>query len=144
MNKLFWVFWTLPLLVFIVFFFHPGDKLSFSSPPFVFTDSKDKALCHLCVPKGPLTAPLNLRVSDIESTQVTLHWDPVTRSSIMGELKEYKVCLLWRQYGIRDFEYRLYLLTYSMYILYFIGTIHCWYTTDNKRTTMTLRFQLIQ
>ncbi|CAB1434807.1 unnamed protein product [Pleuronectes platessa] len=29
----------------------------------------------------PLTAPLNLRVSDIESTQVTLHWDQVTRSS---------------------------------------------------------------
>lgn len=40
---------------------------------------------------GPLTAPLNLRVSDIESTQVTLHWDSVTRGSMMGELKEYKV-----------------------------------------------------
>uniref|UniRef100_A0AAQ4QPU1 Neurofascin n=1 Tax=Gasterosteus aculeatus aculeatus TaxID=481459 RepID=A0AAQ4QPU1_GASAC len=39
----------------------------------------------------PLTAPLNLRVSDIESTQVTLHWDSVTRGSMMGELKEYKV-----------------------------------------------------
>ncbi|XP_076022370.1 neurofascin [Genypterus blacodes] len=39
----------------------------------------------------PMEAPLNLRVSDIESSQVTLHWEPVTRSSIMGELKEYKV-----------------------------------------------------
>uniref|UniRef100_A0A669ERU4 Neural cell adhesion molecule L1 n=1 Tax=Oreochromis niloticus TaxID=8128 RepID=A0A669ERU4_ORENI len=39
----------------------------------------------------PTTAPLNLRVSDIESTQVTLHWDPVTSDTIMGELKEYKV-----------------------------------------------------
>ncbi|KAM3872001.1 neurofascin [Diretmus argenteus] len=43
----------------------------------------------------PLTAPLNLRVSDIESTEVTVHWDPVSRSSIMGELKEYKV-YFWR------------------------------------------------
>ncbi|XP_032438721.1 neurofascin isoform X2 [Xiphophorus hellerii] len=43
----------------------------------------------------PIAAPLNLRVSDIESTQVTLHWDPVTRESIMGELKEYKV-YYWR------------------------------------------------
>lgn len=42
---------------------------------------------------GPLTAPLNLRVSDIESNQVTVHWDPVARNSIMGELKEYKVCV---------------------------------------------------
>uniref|UniRef100_A0A8D3DLU9 Neural cell adhesion molecule L1 n=1 Tax=Scophthalmus maximus TaxID=52904 RepID=A0A8D3DLU9_SCOMX len=43
----------------------------------------------------PLTAPLNLRVSDIESTQVTLHWDLVTRNSIKGELKDYKV-YYWR------------------------------------------------
>lgn len=43
---------------------------------------------------GPLTAPLNLRVSDIESNQVTVHWDPVSRNSIMGELKEYKVCMI--------------------------------------------------
>uniref|UniRef100_A0A3B4VEW3 Neural cell adhesion molecule L1 n=1 Tax=Seriola dumerili TaxID=41447 RepID=A0A3B4VEW3_SERDU len=43
----------------------------------------------------PLTAPLNLRVSNIESTQVTVHWDSVTRGSIMGELKEYKV-YYWR------------------------------------------------
>uniref|UniRef100_A0A3Q1J5G3 Neural cell adhesion molecule L1 n=1 Tax=Anabas testudineus TaxID=64144 RepID=A0A3Q1J5G3_ANATE len=43
----------------------------------------------------PLTAPLNLRVSDIQSTQVTVHWDPVARNSIMGELKEYKL-YYWR------------------------------------------------
>ncbi|TDH10291.1 hypothetical protein EPR50_G00073480 [Perca flavescens] len=43
----------------------------------------------------PLTAPLNLRVSDIESTQVTLHWDSVTRGSMMGALKEYKA-YYWR------------------------------------------------
>uniref|UniRef100_A0A8C6VXE9 Neurofascin n=1 Tax=Nothobranchius furzeri TaxID=105023 RepID=A0A8C6VXE9_NOTFU len=43
----------------------------------------------------PLAAPLNLRVSDIESTQVTIHWDTVARESIMGELKEYKV-YYWR------------------------------------------------
>uniref|UniRef100_H3D4T4 Neural cell adhesion molecule L1 n=1 Tax=Tetraodon nigroviridis TaxID=99883 RepID=H3D4T4_TETNG len=43
----------------------------------------------------PLTAPLNLRVSDIESNQVTVHWDPVSHDSIMGELKEYKV-YYWR------------------------------------------------
>uniref|UniRef100_A0A8C6VX62 Neural cell adhesion molecule L1 n=1 Tax=Nothobranchius furzeri TaxID=105023 RepID=A0A8C6VX62_NOTFU len=45
--------------------------------------------------KCPLAAPLNLRVSDIESTQVTIHWDTVARESIMGELKEYKV-YYWR------------------------------------------------
>ncbi|KAM6977591.1 neurofascin [Aplochiton taeniatus] len=43
----------------------------------------------------PLSAPLNLRVSDIESNQVTVHWDPVSRESIMGALKEYKV-YFWR------------------------------------------------
>ncbi|XP_029689002.1 neurofascin isoform X2 [Takifugu rubripes] len=43
----------------------------------------------------PLTAPLNLRVSDIESNQVTVHWDPVSRNSMMGELKEYKI-YYWR------------------------------------------------
>lgn len=57
----------------------------------MLTDSKDEIQCHLCFPQGPTTAPLNLRVSDIESTQVTLHWDPVTSDTIMGELKEYKV-----------------------------------------------------
>ncbi|XP_072305202.1 neurofascin [Eucyclogobius newberryi] len=39
----------------------------------------------------PVASPLNLRVSDIESTQVTLHWDTIDKSLIMGELKEYKV-----------------------------------------------------
>uniref|UniRef100_A0A3Q3A8U7 Neural cell adhesion molecule L1 n=1 Tax=Kryptolebias marmoratus TaxID=37003 RepID=A0A3Q3A8U7_KRYMA len=43
----------------------------------------------------PIAAPLNLRVSDIESTQVTIHWDSVGREVIMGELKEYKV-YYWR------------------------------------------------
>nr|XP_046199956.1 neurofascin isoform X1 [Oncorhynchus gorbuscha]XP_046199958.1 neurofascin isoform X1 [Oncorhynchus gorbuscha]XP_046199959.1 neurofascin isoform X1 [Oncorhynchus gorbuscha] len=43
----------------------------------------------------PTAAPLNLRVSRIEATKVTVHWDPVARSSIMGELKEYKV-YFWR------------------------------------------------
>lgn len=41
---------------------------------------------------GPVVAPLNLRVSDIESNQVTVHWDAVAYDSIMGEMKEYKVC----------------------------------------------------
>ncbi|XP_062315373.1 neurofascin isoform X1 [Osmerus eperlanus] len=43
----------------------------------------------------PLAAPLNLRVSNIESDQVEVHWDPVSRNSIMGEPKEYKV-YFWR------------------------------------------------
>lgn len=44
----------------------------------------------------PLEAPLDLEVSDIESTSVTVHWLPVPASSIMGELKEYKV-YYWRE-----------------------------------------------
>ncbi|XP_075897873.1 neurofascin [Nelusetta ayraudi] len=43
----------------------------------------------------PVVAPLNLRVSDIESSQVTVHWDAVSYDSIMGEMKEYKV-YYWR------------------------------------------------
>uniref|UniRef100_A0A6Q2X7D5 Neural cell adhesion molecule L1 n=1 Tax=Esox lucius TaxID=8010 RepID=A0A6Q2X7D5_ESOLU len=43
----------------------------------------------------PTAAPLNLRVSKIEATKVNVHWDPVPHSSIMGELKEYKV-YFWR------------------------------------------------
>ncbi|XP_061703153.1 neurofascin isoform X2 [Syngnathoides biaculeatus] len=43
----------------------------------------------------PVSAPQNLRLSDIRSTRVTLHWDPVAQSSIMGQLKEYKV-YFWR------------------------------------------------
>uniref|UniRef100_A0A8C8GYS1 Neural cell adhesion molecule L1 n=1 Tax=Oncorhynchus tshawytscha TaxID=74940 RepID=A0A8C8GYS1_ONCTS len=39
----------------------------------------------------PTAAPLNLRVSRIEATKVTVHWDTVAGSSIMGELKEYKL-----------------------------------------------------
>lgn len=50
-------------------------------------------LNRMCFPEGPLSAPLNLRVSNIQSTEVTVHWDPVTRNSLMGELKEYKVLL---------------------------------------------------
>uniref|UniRef100_A0A8C8H6E6 Neurofascin n=1 Tax=Oncorhynchus tshawytscha TaxID=74940 RepID=A0A8C8H6E6_ONCTS len=42
----------------------------------------------------PTAAPLNLRVSRIEATKVTVHWDTVAGSSIMGELKEYKVRLM--------------------------------------------------
>lgn len=45
---------------------------------------------------GPVVAPLNLRVSDIESSQVTVHWDAVSYESIMGEMKEYKVCVRWK------------------------------------------------
>lgn len=76
------VLWTSSCFIFFV------AELS-SSPLFEFIDSK-----HNLFSPGPLTAPLNLRVSDIESTQVTVHWDPVVRNTIMGELKEYKVCLL--------------------------------------------------
>uniref|UniRef100_A0A8C5FYJ5 Neural cell adhesion molecule L1 n=1 Tax=Gouania willdenowi TaxID=441366 RepID=A0A8C5FYJ5_GOUWI len=43
----------------------------------------------------PIMAPMNLRVSDIESTQVTVHWDSVTRSTVMGDLREYKI-YYWR------------------------------------------------
>uniref|UniRef100_A0A674CJW2 Neural cell adhesion molecule L1 n=1 Tax=Salmo trutta TaxID=8032 RepID=A0A674CJW2_SALTR len=43
----------------------------------------------------PTAAPVKLRVSRIEATKVTVHWDPVARNSIMGELKEYKV-YFWR------------------------------------------------
>ncbi|XP_031421988.1 neurofascin [Clupea harengus] len=44
----------------------------------------------------PLEAPAELSVSDMESTSVTVNWHPVPRSSIMGELKEYKV-YYWRE-----------------------------------------------
>ncbi|KAJ8377688.1 hypothetical protein AAFF_G00254690 [Aldrovandia affinis] len=43
----------------------------------------------------PLAAPTNVRVSHTESTKATVHWTPVPQSSIMGELKEYKV-YYWR------------------------------------------------
>jgi len=43
---------------------------------------------------GPVAAPSDLSVSDIESTTLTVHWEPVARADIMGEIKEYKVWLL--------------------------------------------------
>ncbi|XP_066529314.1 neurofascin isoform X2 [Hoplias malabaricus] len=44
----------------------------------------------------PTAAPTDLRVSDVESTQLIVHWEPVPRASIMGEIKEYKV-YYWRE-----------------------------------------------
>lgn len=66
------------------------DLLSFSSPQIIIWGKM--SMSHFSFP-GPMEAPMNLRVSDIESSQVTVQWDPVTRSSIMGELREYKVSL---------------------------------------------------
>ncbi|XP_059396988.1 neurofascin-like isoform X3 [Carassius carassius] len=45
---------------------------------------------------GPVAAPSDLSVSDIESTKLIVHWDPVARADIMGEIKEYKV-YYWRE-----------------------------------------------
>uniref|UniRef100_A0A8C5BL72 Neurofascin homolog (chicken) a n=1 Tax=Gadus morhua TaxID=8049 RepID=A0A8C5BL72_GADMO len=39
----------------------------------------------------PTDAPTNLRVSNVDSTSVTIHWNPVDPSSVMGEFKEYRV-----------------------------------------------------
>uniref|UniRef100_A0A671KBV4 Neural cell adhesion molecule L1 n=1 Tax=Sinocyclocheilus anshuiensis TaxID=1608454 RepID=A0A671KBV4_9TELE len=44
----------------------------------------------------PVAAPSDLSVSDIESTKLTVHWDPVARADIMGDIKEYKV-YYWRE-----------------------------------------------
>ncbi|XP_062870965.1 neurofascin [Trichomycterus rosablanca] len=44
----------------------------------------------------PTAAPTDLRVSDVESTKLTVHWQPVPRASIMGEIKEYTV-YFWRE-----------------------------------------------
>ncbi|XP_073794878.1 neurofascin isoform X2 [Danio rerio] len=44
----------------------------------------------------PVAAPSELSVSDIESTTLTVHWEPVARADIMGEIKEYKV-YYWRE-----------------------------------------------
>uniref|UniRef100_A0AAR2LDG4 Neural cell adhesion molecule L1 n=1 Tax=Pygocentrus nattereri TaxID=42514 RepID=A0AAR2LDG4_PYGNA len=44
----------------------------------------------------PTVAPTDLRVSDVESTKLTVHWQPVPRASIMGEIKEYTV-YYWRE-----------------------------------------------
>ncbi|XP_059383537.1 neurofascin-like isoform X1 [Carassius carassius] len=44
----------------------------------------------------PVAAPSDLGVSDIESSTLTVHWEPVARADIMGEIKEYKV-YYWRE-----------------------------------------------
>ncbi|XP_072552401.1 neurofascin isoform X2 [Salminus brasiliensis] len=44
----------------------------------------------------PTVAPTDLRVSDVESTKLTVHWQPVPRDSINGEIKEYTV-YFWRE-----------------------------------------------
>uniref|UniRef100_A0A672N6H3 Neural cell adhesion molecule L1 n=1 Tax=Sinocyclocheilus grahami TaxID=75366 RepID=A0A672N6H3_SINGR len=44
----------------------------------------------------PVAAPSDLSVSDIESSTLTVHWEPVSRADIMGEIKEYKV-YYWRE-----------------------------------------------
>ncbi|XP_036388903.1 neurofascin-like [Megalops cyprinoides] len=47
----------------------------------------------------PQAAPTNLRVSKVESTKATVHWNPVARPTIMGELKEYKA-YYWRDSSV--------------------------------------------
>uniref|UniRef100_A0A8B9LV25 Neural cell adhesion molecule L1 n=1 Tax=Astyanax mexicanus TaxID=7994 RepID=A0A8B9LV25_ASTMX len=44
----------------------------------------------------PTAAPDDLRVSDVESTKLTVHWQPVPQASINGEIKEYTV-YYWRE-----------------------------------------------
>ncbi|XP_017343673.1 neurofascin isoform X1 [Ictalurus punctatus] len=44
----------------------------------------------------PTAAPTDLHVSDVESTKLTVHWQPVSQDSIMGEIKEYTV-YYWRE-----------------------------------------------
>ncbi|KAK3519471.1 hypothetical protein QTP70_031299 [Hemibagrus guttatus] len=44
----------------------------------------------------PTAAPTDLHVSDVESTKLTVHWEPVPQDSIMGEIKEYTV-YYWRE-----------------------------------------------
>ncbi|KAF7696031.1 neurofascin isoform X1 [Silurus meridionalis] len=44
----------------------------------------------------PTAAPTDLHVSDVESTALTVHWQPVPQASIMGEIKEYTV-YYWRE-----------------------------------------------
>ncbi|KAI1890658.1 hypothetical protein AGOR_G00155920 [Albula goreensis] len=43
----------------------------------------------------PTEAPANLRVTNINSTKVNVHWTPVDPSSVLGEFKEYRV-YYWR------------------------------------------------
>lgn len=42
-------------------------------------------------PSEPSAAPIELRVSKINSTKVNIHWVPVDPSTVNGEFKEYKV-----------------------------------------------------
>ncbi|XP_046881049.1 neurofascin homolog (chicken) a isoform X4 [Hypomesus transpacificus] len=44
----------------------------------------------------PTAAPTDLRLSNVDSTKVTLHWIPVDPSTILGEFKEYRV-YFWRE-----------------------------------------------
>ncbi|XP_059918094.1 neurofascin homolog (chicken) a isoform X17 [Gadus macrocephalus] len=44
----------------------------------------------------PTDAPTNLRVSNVDSTSVTIHWNPVDPSSVVGEFKEYRL-YYWRE-----------------------------------------------
>ncbi|XP_067107565.1 neurofascin homolog (chicken) a [Osmerus mordax] len=44
----------------------------------------------------PTVAPTDLRLSNVDSTKVTLHWTPVDPSTILGEFKEYRV-YFWRE-----------------------------------------------
>ena len=48
-------------------------------------------MAALRCPSEPTDAPTNLRVSNVDSTSVTIHWNPVDPSSVMGEFKEYRV-----------------------------------------------------
>ena len=41
-------------------------------------------MAALRCPSEPTDAPTNLRVSNVDSTSVTIHWNPVDPSSVMG------------------------------------------------------------
>ena len=53
------------------------------------------SLCHpvtsLPFHPEPTAAPTDLRLSNVDSTKVTLHWIPVDPSTTLGEFKEYRV-----------------------------------------------------
>ncbi|KAL0978112.1 hypothetical protein UPYG_G00166040 [Umbra pygmaea] len=44
----------------------------------------------------PLASPTDLRVSKIDSTKVSVHWNPVDTSTVLGKFKEYRVHY-WRE-----------------------------------------------
>ncbi|CAL8341107.1 unnamed protein product [Lota lota] len=44
----------------------------------------------------PTDPPTDLRVSNVDSTSVTIHWTPVDPSSVLGEFKEYRL-YYWRE-----------------------------------------------